>query len=65
MNSLILENVSLVNVPVAVQKAGGGTLLAGAATTISAGDSGPQAHPSRANYNSNSPSLQILVHHRL
>ncbi|CAM1501446.1 Fc.00g034300.m01.CDS01 [Cosmosporella sp. VM-42] len=44
-NSLILENVSLINVPVAVKKAGGGTLLAGGTTTIAAWGQGHKYTP--------------------
>ncbi len=45
LNSLILENVSLVNVPVAVQDVSGATVLAGGTTTIAAWGQGHEYTP--------------------
>lgn len=44
-NSLIIENLSLNNVPVAVQSTSGATLLAGGTTTIAAWGQGHQYTP--------------------
>ncbi|KAM0253661.1 hypothetical protein ACHAQJ_007173 [Trichoderma viride] len=44
-NSLIVENLSLNNVPVAIQSASGATLLAGGTTTIAAWGQGHQYTP--------------------
>ena len=44
-NTLIIENVSLNNVPVAVQEVGGATLLAGGTLTITAWGQGNQYTP--------------------
>lgn len=46
--SLILENVVLSNVPTAIQKAGGGTILAGGSTTIAAWGQGNKYTPDAA-----------------